>query len=165
MISTYVPDESASIQDCAQSINRMLDSCNTTHTTCKVDDLQQMSGGLVTPRFIPKRLLHISRDDVPLQVRLLEITGGEICSRGADLRYTALSHCWGSMSFPPIKTTTVTMSAFKNEGIRWTCLSKTFQEAILLTRELGINYIWIDSLCKCFLESKHAVACTKFSPF
>ena len=147
MTSDYIPDANASIQDCAKTICGMLNTCNTTHTTCKASNQQQISGGLVTPQFIPKRLLHISSDHLPLQVRLHETTSGETSLKGAHLRYTALSHCWGSI--PPIKTTTVTMSAFKNEGIRWACLSKTFQEAILLTCELGINYIWIDSLCKC----------------
>ncbi|KAK1502880.1 hypothetical protein CTAM01_04869 [Colletotrichum tamarilloi] len=28
-----------------------------------------------------------------------------------------------------------------------TSLSKTFQDAVLVTRRLGIKYIWIDSLC------------------
>ncbi|KAI9692181.1 MAG: hypothetical protein M1822_006411 [Bathelium mastoideum] len=32
-------------------------------------------------------------------------------------------------------------------NLPWTQLSKTFQEAIAITRNLGIQYIWIDSLC------------------
>ena len=41
-----------------------------------------------------------------------------------------------------------TLSDFMLEGIRWTDLPKTFQEAVLLVHELGIDYLWIDSLCK-----------------
>ena len=33
------------------------------------------------------------------------------------------------------------------EKIHWHDLSKTFQDAIVLTRNLGYQYIWIDSLC------------------
>ena len=33
------------------------------------------------------------------------------------------------------------------ESIPWDKLSKTFQDAIILTLKLGINYLWIDSLC------------------
>jgi hypothetical protein len=31
--------------------------------------------------------------------------------------------------------------------IRWSDLTRTFQEAITVTRALSIEYIWIDSLC------------------
>ncbi|PVH86348.1 HET-domain-containing protein [Cadophora sp. DSE1049] len=57
----------------------------------------------------------------------------------------ALSHCWG----PPehiCKTTRLTLEDHKLE-IPWSDLSKTFQEAIEVTRRLGIRYLWIDSLC------------------
>ena len=99
--------------------------------------------GLEIPQFIPKRLLRIGSDNVLL---LYETANRGAALEEIDLRYTALSHCWGS--YPIVKTTTVTMPGFETKGICWACLPKTFQEAILLTRDLGINYIWIDSLCK-----------------
>jgi hypothetical protein len=34
-----------------------------------------------------------------------------------------------------------------NEGIRWSELDNNFQDAITVTRDLGISYIWIDSMC------------------
>ena len=147
MTSTHIRKENASIRDCAQSINRILDTCKTSNTDCIAGDLHQISRGLVTPQFIPKRLLHISGEGMPLQVRLHETTSGETSLEGTHLQYTALSHCWGTT--PVIKTTTDTRSGFEMEGIDWLHLPKTFQEAILLTHELGIMYIWIDSLCKC----------------
>jgi hypothetical protein len=33
------------------------------------------------------------------------------------------------------------------EEIRWDDLSKTFQDAVTITKEFGVAYIWIDSLC------------------
>jgi hypothetical protein len=33
------------------------------------------------------------------------------------------------------------------EGIIWDQLPKTFRETILITRKLGLKYLWIDSLC------------------
>ncbi len=33
------------------------------------------------------------------------------------------------------------------KGIRISDLSKNFQEAIYVTRQLGVNYLWVDSLC------------------
>ena len=65
-------------------------------------------------------------------------------SEGKSGRYTALSHCWGKMQI--IRTTKATIENMK-QGIPWAALSKTFQDAITLTRKLGVQYIWIDSLC------------------
>ncbi|KAH8645541.1 heterokaryon incompatibility protein-domain-containing protein [Tricladium varicosporioides] len=59
-------------------------------------------------------------------------------------RYVALSHCWGRGS---IAMTTTKNIAEREAGIPMASLSKTFQEAIQVTRVFGIRYIWIDSLC------------------
>jgi len=139
----------------------MLGTCNASHTTCKASNLQRISSGLVTPQFIPKRLLHISGDCEPLQVRLYETTSSKAFLEGVSVRYTALSHCWGST--PVIKTTTDTVSGFKTAGINWLLMPKTFQEAMMLTRALGINYIWIDSLCKYIRSLRSFIACTEFN--
>jgi len=58
--------------------------------------------------------------------------------------YTCLSHCWGTAQF--IQTTVDTLAQFK-DTIAWDDLPKTFQDAIDVTHQLGIKYIWIDSLC------------------
>lgn len=55
-----------------------------------------------------------------------------------------LSHCWGRTQF--ITTTRDTLKQ-RIAGIALTDLSKTFKDAVSLTRKLGIRYLWIDSLC------------------
>lgn len=73
-------------------------------------------------------------------LRLVESTPG---SRG---KYITLSHCWGiSRHFT---TTKATIQARK-ECIDFQELPKTFQDAVEVTRYLGIRYLWIDSLCIC----------------
>ncbi|KAK3896900.1 heterokaryon incompatibility protein-domain-containing protein [Staphylotrichum tortipilum] len=64
--------------------------------------------------------------------------------RGTVDRYICLSHCWGREQI--ITTTTLTMKD-RVAGIKMGDLSKTFQDAVALTRRLGVRYIWIDSLC------------------
>lgn len=59
-------------------------------------------------------------------------------------RYVALSHCWGSEN--PLLTTLSTLDA-RTHGIPMETLPKMFQDAIVIARQLGINYVWIDSLC------------------
>lgn len=43
-------------------------------------------------------------------------------------------------------TTTATLAA-REHGIQLSSLPLTFQDAIKITRSLGLQYIWIDSLC------------------
>lgn len=59
-------------------------------------------------------------------------------------RYCSLSHCWGKN--PIIQTLRSSVSAHIRRGVPWEKLSRTFQEAVMVTRELGIRYLWIDSL-------------------
>lgn len=58
--------------------------------------------------------------------------------------YVALSHCWGPE--PPLKTTSKNRRQMERD-LSWSFLPKTFQDAILVTLHLGMQYIWIDSLC------------------
>jgi hypothetical protein len=58
--------------------------------------------------------------------------------------YAALSHCWGSGHPQTLKKGNLSEmqdSLLLNEA------SKTFRDAIDVTRRLGISYLWIDSLC------------------
>lgn len=87
----------------------------------------------------------------------------DICPGGADavdtvrlidskflheiVRYTTLSHRWGSsQSEGPLRTMKATEKAH-HAGILVQKLSKTFQDAVQLTRAFSIRYLWIDSLC------------------
>lgn len=59
-------------------------------------------------------------------------------------RYVTLSHCWGQQDLT--KTTRKNLKE-RMIGIPWHELSKTFQDAMTLTRRIKCNFIWIDSLC------------------
>ncbi|KAK0287551.1 hypothetical protein LTR91_003005 [Friedmanniomyces endolithicus] len=58
--------------------------------------------------------------------------------------YATLSHCWG-------KVAALRMLESNHEefllDIKLSSLSRTFQDAIAVTRSLRIRYLWIDSLC------------------
>jgi hypothetical protein len=58
--------------------------------------------------------------------------------------YISLSHCWGGMQ--PIQLTTRTEASLKS-GINVDVLPKTFREAILVCKMVGVKRLWIDSLC------------------
>ncbi|KAI0459846.1 heterokaryon incompatibility protein-domain-containing protein [Xylaria acuta] len=75
----------------------------------------------------------------PGHVKLLE-------SHGLKGRYCALSHCWGSPGNQPLRTVKENLKIHLT-GIPFSKLPKTFLEASIITRELGVDYPWIDSLC------------------
>jgi len=58
--------------------------------------------------------------------------------------YIALSHCWGGNSH--VQTTIATRPEYLSR-IKLDILPKTFADAIQTVRQLGIRYLWIDSLC------------------
>jgi Heterokaryon incompatibility protein (HET) len=67
-----------------------------------------------------------------------------IPAAGAKGRYTALSYCWGSSQNEILTTTNL---KDKMERIPLSSLVKTIQDAIEITRRLGLQYLWVDALC------------------
>jgi Heterokaryon incompatibility protein (HET) len=92
---------------------------------------------------LPTRLVHVGDPD-PDVLRLY-------CPTQSDrAEYIALSHCWGKE--PPTKEnpqfcTTNDNIENRRNGFGLSELPKTFQDAVRVARELGIQYLWIDSLC------------------
>ena len=58
--------------------------------------------------------------------------------------YAALSYCWGGDQ--TFKTTLQTISQHKKD-IKLGSLPQTLQDAIFVTEQLGLKYLWIDALC------------------
>ncbi|KAF1357185.1 HET-domain-containing protein, partial [Lizonia empirigonia] len=59
-------------------------------------------------------------------------------------RFCALSYCWGR-SVPFV--TSLSTYEDRKKGFSIELLPQTIKHAILLVRELGISYLWVDSLC------------------
>lgn len=87
--------------------------------------------------------------DLALPTRVLMLSEGRaphlhICKSTEKGRYIALSHRWGS--YKPLVTTLSNLDDHM-AGISWGETSKTFQYAIIICQRLGVDFIWIDSLC------------------
>ncbi|PQE29013.1 HET domain-containing protein [Rutstroemia sp. NJR-2017a BBW] len=65
-------------------------------------------------------------------------------SEGQVGRWVALTYCWGDIPF--LQTTSDNIEALRRE-IDLSSLPQTFQDAVTITRQLGIRYLWIDALC------------------
>lgn len=66
-------------------------------------------------------------------------------SSGNTFKYAALSYCWGTKA-PRIKLDKETLPA-KRQGIAFSNLPQCLQDAVIVTRSLGMRYLWIDALC------------------
>ncbi|KIW04708.1 uncharacterized protein PV09_04441 [Verruconis gallopava] len=86
---------------------------------------------------LPTRVIDVGPSNGSEQPRLL-LTEGK---RG---QWIALSHRWGTNV--SLKTTSKNLDHHR-QLIEWDRLSKTFQDAVSITRLLGFRYLWIDSLC------------------
>ncbi|CAJ2505602.1 Uu.00g129960.m01.CDS01 [Anthostomella pinea] len=106
-----------------------METCNSEHPRCRRRQ---------TPR-LPKRVLEVT-DDASVPGNRLYVCAPEECCA-----YIALSHCWGDAATVP-KTTRATLELYK-QTVPDEVLSRTFRDAILITRQLGFKYIWIDALC------------------
>ncbi|PYH63580.1 HET domain-containing protein [Aspergillus vadensis CBS 113365] len=88
------------------------------------------------PPFFPTRVIDVgsSRRKPHLHVSSVGETG----------RWVALSYCWGGYS-------RFTLNASSFDGLRrgrsLKLFPSTLRDAILVTRALGVRYLWIDSLC------------------
>ncbi|KAI0439927.1 hypothetical protein F4803DRAFT_567955 [Xylaria telfairii] len=106
--------------------------CNSTHKTCDRFDTEETGEKSVSTN-MPTRLV-----DLGNPLRLADSS----CIKPSP--YVALSHCWGKTE--TLCTTTKNITQFK-KSIDFSSLPKTFRDAIEVTRGIGIQYLWIDSLC------------------
>lgn len=125
-------------------IQTWLRCCEATHSRCTRSS-----------KYVPPRLLDIS-SGYPSTVRLVDFSNPvEAQQRSNNYRsseghidsphYACLSHCWGTREFRHI-TRHNTLAANKL-GIPISELPRTFRDAIMVTRALHIDYLWIDSMC------------------
>lgn len=142
-----------------QIIRAWLNDCDGNHV-CR-------TGAPVT--YCPRRLLWLGKENKPTCQLVETETWGP---RRAGTQYIALSHPWGDpkqalidaanrahdsddsdnddevdeSQFAHFMTTRSTLPSYLN-GIKELDLPATFRNAVEITRKLGVEYIWIDSIC------------------
>ena len=109
-------------------LRRWIDTCEADHESCSEH----------SKATLPTRVLDLG-------VAADENGDLQLCEGRNDIApYATLSHCWGSHQ--PLRTTKATLD-LRLQKIRFLDLAKTFQDAAVTCRRLGIRYLWIDSLC------------------
>jgi hypothetical protein len=113
------------VEDVFEIARGWMKKCTEEHESCSAEETGVM----------PTRLLSIATD-LPQLVLTENLT--------TKPRYATLSHRWGGIE--PSKLTAKNLSLRLN-SIPLEELPKSFTDAIKIARELGIAYLWIDSLC------------------
>ncbi|RSL64594.1 hypothetical protein CEP53_003996 [Fusarium sp. AF-6] len=92
---------------------------------------------------------HQKKDSLPFKhpIRLIDVNSMRLVvvdMKVSPTKYAALSYVWGPS--PTMRLLTSNLQDFLRE-IPKEALPKTIRDAITVTRELNIGYIWIDALC------------------
>lgn len=93
------------------------------------------------------KMCHVKHTKLPARVMDLEskIEGGValIDSSGYEGSYAVLSHVWGEES---LFILTAAHTETNRLSVHVDKLPKAFQDALNMTRKLGMRYLWIDAL-------------------
>ncbi|KAH8802413.1 heterokaryon incompatibility protein-domain-containing protein [Xylogone sp. PMI_703] len=125
-----------------------LRDCDESHEDCKAYlkhwNVEATDGATA---FLPTRLIDLGNTLHDQPLRLIATSGISSAERRAT-RYMALSYCWGPVDgISKLLRTTQATLALRTERIELESMPQTFQDAITVSRKLGIRYLWIDSLC------------------
>ncbi|KAI1287169.1 heterokaryon incompatibility protein-domain-containing protein, partial [Xylaria venustula] len=126
MVIPLVPD----LSNIGTLVTTWIEECRLKHQECNSQE------SAVESR-LPTRVLDMEHVRLTGRLRLLH-TGSALG------KYIALSHSWGGHQ--PAKTVRSNLAA-RCAGFPLSELPLTFRDAIAVATEIGIQYIWIDSLC------------------
>ncbi|KAG9230729.1 hypothetical protein BJ875DRAFT_355123, partial [Amylocarpus encephaloides] len=112
-------------------LRQWIHDCDSSHTFCKPISPHRTR--------LPTRVLYVGTIENP-QLRLH-------CPTEEYAKYIALSRCWGGPD-PAKNFSTFGCNIDARCGnIQLEDLPIIFRDAITVTRELGIQFLWIDSIC------------------
>lgn len=97
--------------------------------------------------YVPTRLIDVGTKEGSGKLCLIETMKYRLPGiTSTQSRYVALSYCWGQ-SMPSGGMTTASNLASHLKDISIDSLPPTLRDAVNITRELRIQYLWIDALC------------------
>ncbi|KAL8809880.1 MAG: hypothetical protein Q9200_003038 [Gallowayella weberi] len=81
-------------------------------------------------------------------MRLIDVQEGRLAQISGRCRYIALSYLWGQCkTFRTLKESVVSLEEARGLFRQWHLIPLTIRDAILLTRQLGERYLWVDAIC------------------
>lgn len=116
-------------------MKKWIQQCTCDHSIC-VEDLPQV--------MMPTRLIELDERSTT-HARLIEVHENATSSPISVIRYAALSYCWGTSQQDG--TTRSNLLSRLQQGLEVLALPKILQDTVLITKALGLRYLWIDSCC------------------
>ncbi|CAG9955541.1 unnamed protein product, partial [Clonostachys rosea f. rosea IK726] len=142
--------EDSQFNSITSTIHWWLQNCNKNHVSCQRSISLDGARGPFLPTHVidtnPTWGQHGFAENKP-RGPCIRLVKGE----GRRDQYVTLSYCWG-ISGKNYKTTSSNLAQHLLE-IPWDKLPQTIQDAITVTRKLGIRYLWIDALC--IIQARH----------
>jgi hypothetical protein len=124
-VSTGQVISATGIDSCVKVAELWLHHCMNNHTCAPEPSLQPL----------PTRVISIG--ETLHDLKLIE-------TNHFHGRYICLSYCWGvNKTFD----TTTKNRVDRLQGIKYTDMPKTYQDAVAMCHKLGVAYLWIDALC------------------
>ncbi|TQN69346.1 hypothetical protein CSHISOI_06130 [Colletotrichum shisoi] len=143
--------EEAHFDSVVKTVHWWLRTCKDGHSSCRLPlpARYQSTAALEDhPPPLPTHVIdvrppqrHGQNQELEERVPYVHLVEGD--SRQGE--YVTLSYCWGT-SGKNFKTTSSNLAQQLSE-IPWARLPQTIQDAVVVTRKLGIRYLWVDALC------------------
>jgi hypothetical protein len=106
----------------------LIDCTSNHHSTCLPN---------LNPK-LPSRVIDVAAEHSLDRLNL------HISAQGERARYVALSYCWGD---PPHTFATTRAILDDPSKVHWGDMPATIRDAVAVTRNLGIRYLWVDAVC------------------
>jgi hypothetical protein len=118
-------------------VKRWYTVCTESHEHCRAGYEHPHPEKKVDHKFQPTRILDLSSNKIRLD-----------CSPAdrKDQRYASLTHRWSIYPETMPRLSFDKLSKWEEE-IDPSILTETFRDAIAVARQLGVRYLWVDSLC------------------
>jgi hypothetical protein len=113
-------------------VRHWLEQCHSTHHNCNESQL-----GPAKSKIVPTYLLNLSMNNGQVLLERSALSNRVVS-------YAALSYCWGTTQRHA--TTRANLDSYM-KWIQVRSLPRTIQDAITVTKALGLSYLWVDSLC------------------
>jgi heterokaryon incompatibility protein (HET) len=117
-----------------EKIRKWLVTCDTKHPKCH-KNIATSGSSDVTPAMVLDVSSFADRGREMVKLRRVA---------GQKMAYAALSYCWG---VPQPNATSLSNIESYLKGIELLSLPQTLQDAVTVTRNLGLQYLWADSMC------------------
>ncbi|KAI0127336.1 heterokaryon incompatibility protein-domain-containing protein [Xylariales sp. AK1849] len=133
--SSFCVDDASVLRTMAQG-RKVLPSARSPVLLRQIQEWMRTTAAIHTGSpYVPSRLLRIEDNGHRVQLS---------SPRPIRIEFACLSHCWGLTQ--PLMLNHHTYEKLWN-GCSTSELPRSFQDSIWLTHQLGIHYLWIDSLC------------------